>query len=346
VKVNREELLKQLQTVTPGLSPKELIEQSSCFVFKDKKVMTFNDEIACTHPVCLKIEGAVTSKSFISILQKLQEEELDIEAKDGELLLVGKKKKAGIRMEKEILLPVESVDATKNWVDLSEDFTEAVKRVQYCAGKDSTEFLITCIHITPDYMEASDNYQVGRYAVKTGIKKPILVRRDSLKHIASLDMTQFCETKSWLHFKNPSDLILSCRKYVEDYPTDEITKYLKAKGTKTQLPKGIRDSVDKAQVFSSENVEDNVVTVHLQRGKIKIKGKGVSGWFSEVKKIHYKGEEMAFSVAPQLLADLSQNYNDCEITKDKLKVESGKFSYVTVLNPIVKKLKKKKGKGE
>ena len=194
-------------------------------------------------------------------------------------------------------------------------------------------------------MEASDNYQVGRFRLKTGIKNSILVRRNSLKHIVSLDMTQFSETKSWLHFKNPSDLILSCRKYIEDYPTDDITKYLKAKGTKTQLPKGIKDAVDKAEVFSAENVEDNVVVVHLQRGKIKIKGRGISGWFSEIKKIHYKGEEMAFSIAPQLLADLSQNYNDCEITKDKLKVESGKFSYVTVLNPIVKKLKKKKKNG-
>lgn len=341
MKINREELLKQIQTVTPGLSPRELIEQSSCFVFKDGKVFTFNDEIACTHPVCLKITGAVASKSFISILQKLNEEELDIELNGGELLLVGKKRKVGIRMDKEILLPIDSVETPKQWAALPEDFTDAIKKVQYCAGNDSTEFLTTVIHISPDYLEASDNYQVGRYKLKTGIKNSILVKRNALKYLTSLDMTEVSETESWIHFKNPSDLILSCRKYVEDYPTDEMTKHLKIKGSKTNLPKGLKDAINRAEVFSSENLEDNVVTVHLQNGKIKIKGRGVSGWFTEVKAIKYSGSEMAFSIAPQLLSDLSQTYNDCEITADKLKVDSGKFSYVTVLNPIQKKLKKK-----
>jgi len=202
--------------------------------------------------------------------------------------------------------------------------------------------LTTVIHISPDYLEASDNYQVGRYRTKTGIKNSVLIRRNALKYLTSLDTTEVSETESWLHFKNPSGLILSCRKYVEDYPTDEMTKYLKIKGTKTTLPKGLKDAIDKAEVFSSENLDDNIVTIHLQNGKIKIKGRGVSGWYSELKAIKYRGDEMTFSISPQLLSDLSQNYNDCEITKDKLKVDSGKFSYVTVLNPIQKKLKKKK----
>ena len=99
MKVNRESLLKELQAVQPGLSTREIIEQSSCFVFKKNKVITYNDEIACSHPTCLKITGAVLATSFINILQKLEEEQLFVELTKGELLLSGKRKKIGLRME-------------------------------------------------------------------------------------------------------------------------------------------------------------------------------------------------------------------------------------------------------
>jgi hypothetical protein len=342
MKVNRESLLKELQAVQPGLTTREIIEQSSCFVFKKHQVITYNDEIACSHPSCLHIKGAVSATSFISILQKLDDEYLTVEITKGELILSGKHKRLGLRMENEILLPINDLEIPEQWNDLPEDYTDAVKKVQHCAGRDESQFITTCIHITPDFIEACDNYQLGRYRIKTGVKDSVLVRRDSLKRIVEFDMTLFGETENWLHFKNPTDLVLSCRKYLEDYPSDGLTKHLQEKGVKTKLPKGIKSAIEKAEVFSMENIEDNYVTVDLSRDKLKIKGKGVSGWYYEKKKARYKGSEISFTIAPQLLSDLSQNFDECEVTKDKLKVESGKFSYVAVLNPITKKKKKNK----
>ena len=80
--INREELLKQLESVLPGLSTREIIEQSSCFIFKDETVNTYNDEIACSQKSVLKIEGAVQALPFISLLRKLKEEELEKETED------------------------------------------------------------------------------------------------------------------------------------------------------------------------------------------------------------------------------------------------------------------------
>ena len=44
LRVNRQLLLDALMSVTPGLTQKELIEQSSCVVFRNGQVYTFNDE--------------------------------------------------------------------------------------------------------------------------------------------------------------------------------------------------------------------------------------------------------------------------------------------------------------
>lgn len=342
MKTNREGLLKELQAVAPGLSPREIIEQSSCFVFKDKKVMTYNDEIAGSFDTTLDIEGAVVAEALIGMLQKLSEEEVTIIASDGELRIEGKHKSAGIRMENEILLPVDELEQPKKWMDLPADFGEAVNIVQYSAGTDEAFFNTMCINITPDFIEACDNYQICRYKTALTIKEPILVKSTTLKHIIPLGMTKFGVTKSWLHFKNPGGLVLSCRTYLsEDYPTEEITKWLATKGTPTQLPKGLKEVIDRASVFTSKNSEEEekMLTVHLEKGKLRIVGRGVSGWYKEKKKMKYDGEEMSFSIAPQLLSDLSQKYSECEVSSNKLKVEGGKFTYITVLHPIKKKKK-------
>ena len=59
--INRELFLEQLESVQPGLSTREIIEQSSCYVFRGGEVITFNDEIACSQKCDIGIEGAVRS---------------------------------------------------------------------------------------------------------------------------------------------------------------------------------------------------------------------------------------------------------------------------------------------
>lgn len=338
MRIDREEFLRQLESVLPGLSTREIIEQSSCFIFKDKKVMTYNDEIACSQKSCLPIEGAVQALPLVSILRKLQEKHLEITSGNEELLISGKRKRIGIRMEAEILLPVESIEIPEEWKELPDDFADAISIVQQCAGKDDSQFMTTCIHLHPKYVEATDRYQAARYKMRMGIEEPTLVRKDSLKHIISLDMTEFSETKTWIHFRNPSGLILSCRCFItesEDYPN--LSSILKVEGIPTILPKGLKEAAEKAEVFSVENVEDNQVTINLQKGKLRITGRGPSGWFSEITRIKYDGRNLSFTISPSLLIELVQHYSKCEIAQERLKVDVGKFQYVTVLGAVEKK---------
>jgi len=330
MKVNREQLLNQIQSVQPGIAVREIHEQSSCVVFTKKHMMTYNDEIACTQKSCLDIEGAVQAAPLLALLRMLKEEILDIDIVKGELLIKGKRKRSGIRIEQEILLPIDAVDKPKGWQDLHEDFAEAVGIVQQCTSKDDSQFNMTCVHITPKHVEACDNFQAARYSIKTGVEESTLVRQDSLRHIITLDMTEFCETKNWIHFRNPTGLVISCRRFLEDYP--DIGPHLKMKEvTPTALPKGLKEAAQLAEVFSSEDVETDRVSILLQPGKLKITGKGVSGWYSEVKPIKYKGPDLPFLISPKLLIELVQKHNECQIAKNRLKVSTGKFEYVTVL---------------
>jgi len=339
MRINREEFLKQLESVMPGLSPKEIIEQSSCFVFMDGMVHTYNDEISCSQSSLLKVEGAVPAIPFISILRKLEEDELDIRANEenSQLLVKGKHRRAGIRIDSKVLLPIEEVDKPKKWKPLPADFADAVAITQPCAGSNEAQFNMTCIHLTPDWIEACNNHQVTRYRIKMDISKSTLIRKESLKHVLSLDMTEFSETKHWIHFRNPTGLVLSCRYFLEEYPSDDITEVLKVKGSKLVLPKGLREAIEKAEVFSSENVEANDVSVRIQSGKLRIKGQGVSGWFSESKKLEYDGKDLEFTIPSKLLSELVRQYNKCEVSENRLKVKGEKFIYVTTLGVVDEK---------
>ena len=330
MKINREELLNQLESVLPGLSQREIIEQSSCFVFMDGEVITYNDEISCSHKSCLDIEGAIVAMPLINILRKLPDEILEITTTKNELLIKGKsRRRISIRLEAEIELPIESIKKPKKWKDLPDDFADAISMVKSCAGKNETEFTMTCIHLTPEWIEACDNYQAARFKTEMDLKRDVLVRKESLKYIISLDITEFGETKSWIHFKNSTGLVLSCRRFVEEYQS--LSKILKVKGEPTVLPKGLKEAAERAMIFSAENTEDSRVIINLQKGKLRIKGEGASGWFREDKKIKYNGKPLSFTIDPILLIDLVQRHNKCQISKKQLMVKVGKFKYTTVL---------------
>ncbi len=336
MRINREEFLKQLESVIPGLSVKEIIEQSSCFIFKDGTVNTYNDEIACSQKSLLKIEGAVPAMPFVSVLRKLKEDELDLDVNDSgsQILIKAKSKRSGINMEQDILLPIEAVDKPKGWKRLPDNFADAIAIVQPCAGSNDAEFAMTCVYITSNWIEACDNHQVSRFRIKTDVEKSILIRKESLKHIISLDMVKFSETKHWIHFRNSDGLVLSCRHWADEYPSDDLSKVLQMKGEPLTLPKGLKEAVEKAEIFSAENAEDNNVIINLKKGKFKITGKGASGWFTEIKKSKYEGKSLQFTIPPKLLVELVQHYNDCEVSENRLKVSGGKFVYVTVLGRV------------
>ena len=328
--LNREEWLNQLQSVQAGISSKEVVEQSNCFVFHHGTVFTYNDEAACSCDSMCSISGAVQALPLLEILKKLKEEEVKIEVGEGELVIYGKKKKVGIRMERDILLPVdEAHPGDLTWKELNPDFIEALSIVVPCCGKDESSFSMTCVHVHPKYVEACDNFQAIRYSVSIGIKSPVLLRKESIKHIRELGMTEYGETDNWFHFKNPHGLIFSCRRYIESFP--EMDSIYEVEGDSVVLPKSIISAAENAYLFAKDNTKDKVVVVTLRPGKVKIVGEGISGWYEEIKKSTYQGESFSFTIDPKLLKSLVEKHNEFIISHNRIKVDGGKFVYITAL---------------
>lgn len=326
--VNREKLIQTLEFVQPGLSPKEIIEQSSCFVFKDGTVATFNDEVACCADTELKITGAVQAAPLLALLHKLPDADIEVEPTKEHLTVYGKRKSAGICMEAEVTLPVDQVEKPEKWKELPENFIEAVKMAQQCVGKDESKFTMTCVHIHPKWIEACDDCQLIRYKIKTGVESSVLVKGHSIQQITDLGMQEFSETETWIHFRNANGLVMSCRRHLDEY---EITPP-KFEGHPLTLPKGLIEAAETADIFSSEHGEENLVSILLKSGKLRIHGQGVTGWYKEFKTIKYTGDTLEFMIAPSLLGDIVKRMNECEVSEDYLRVNGSKWVYITALS--------------
>src|SRR5574343_39778 len=140
MKVSREALLSTLDLVSPGIAAREVFDQCDCYAFtKEGNVVTFNDEVACIQKSPIKIKGAIHGNTLRSILQKMDEETVDIEVDKQNLSIIGNRKRMSIRMERKILLPLKHLDVPKKWNPLPENFGDAVQFVKDCAGKDESK---------------------------------------------------------------------------------------------------------------------------------------------------------------------------------------------------------------
>jgi len=335
--IDRETFLTDLEMVKAGLSPREFIEQSSCFVFQRGEVMTFNDEIACRKEVGLKVTGAVTASTLLDILGKLNDTELEVLENDqGELEFRGAERRFGCTKDAEVFLPIDRVENPKNWVPLAEGFTQAVDKVARCVSTDESRFILTCVHLHPDFVEACDNLQLMRVKMKTGLEKSALVRGSSLSQIVLLGMNEMALGKSWVHFRNKAGLVFSCRKFDDEYPV--LDKLMKFEGDEVELPRTLVEVSDRAEVFATDKSGDPLIEVTLSKGKepskgvITITGRGLSGWYKEKKSVKYNGPKVMFFIAPVVLQFVAEKYQDAVLGGNKLRASGPSWRYVTVLS--------------
>jgi len=339
VMVKRNGLLKCLAAVGAGLSPKDDIEQSSCYVLQKGRMRTFNDNIACSFALpdgMENMECAIPAEEFRNLLTKLNEDDLDISLggegvnrSEDQLLLKMKRRRAGIRVQLSVSLPVGEMETPEEWVSIPEGFADAVETVGQVAGKGEELFVLCCVHITPKGFEACDNYQAIRYRLPTGLSRSVLVKRDYLIEIAKLKVEQWALSKSWLHFRNSSGLDMSCRRWDQSYP--DLGPSLKVEGCEGVLPKGLCEAIGRAEVFINARDDSIGLTIDLDSSRLLLRAKGMVGWYEESQKVDYSGKPISFRIAPRLLREVCRRTSNCVIGDWKLKVVGEKYVYVSCL---------------
>ncbi|QDP54827.1 MAG: hypothetical protein Unbinned3891contig1000_25 [Prokaryotic dsDNA virus sp.] len=335
MKYNREELLKLLALAKPGLSSRDFVEQSSCFAFDGKYVFTFNDEVACRVPLKTAFRGAVKSASLLSILEKVEDNEVVVQlSKTGKQLIVRTKgRRLQLAFESEIRMPLEAVETPKEWKSLPRYFDDAIRMCASCVTSDESKFKFTCVHLHPKHIEACDNYKFVRCRFKTGLRVPILVRGSALAGVHEMGFNEMCVTKLWLHLRNSEGLVFSCRRFLEEYPS--LDKFSGLSGEPFSLPKGLEVDVDLCEGLVKEREASPFLEIELEPRKLTLRGVGMSGIFTRVARTTYTGKPALFSARPSLVRDLLSGNSDAQLCDNSVVFSgsgsAGKWEFVTML---------------
>jgi len=332
MKVNRTEVLKALQVVKPGLANLEIIEQSSSFAFLGNRVVTYNDVISVSHPITgLKLKGAIRADELYGFLKHAKSEEVLLKFTENEILFKSGRSKAGIRLQQKITLPLAEIEAEKDWVDLPEEFVDNLMFVKDSCSSDMGRRMLTCVHCTENLMESSDGFAIMRlYDAKWPFENT-LIPAEVIPEIKKINPIQMALSESWLHFKNADGTELSCRVLEDAYPS--TTEHFEMEGASVVFPEKMNEVLERASVFAKKEHEMEEELEILLNGDdtLLVHGQNSYGWFKEKTSVEYEGDPVRFSIHPDLLRNILDRSNTCNLGTEKIMFNGEGWEYLAVL---------------
>lgn len=336
MKVSKAELQKALEKVRPGLASREMIEQATSFAFMGDRVVTYNDEISVSHPVTgLDVKGAVKAKALHDFLNRVKDDEIDIEWDDKQVLISAGKAKAGLVLEQEVKLPLdEEIGQTEDWVKVPTNLVDGLKFCYPCCSRDMSHPILTCVHIKDNVVESSDSYQIARFTMNKAIEVPaFLLPATAAKELIRYNIREMAIGNGWVHFKAEGDTIFSARVLNNEYP--DTTPHIGIEdGEEFKFPANMGDILSRAAVFSKTEIDTGdipVVTIDIADSRVTMSAKNEYGWFNEDARARYSGVPVKFSVGIFFMLDIIDRLTECMIGDGKIGFHGKNWEHVVVI---------------
>lgn len=329
--MNRKEILGVLKAVKPALANKEVMEQTTSFIFDKKNVSTYNDEVMISHPLNLNIKGAVPAKEFYDLLSKIKSDSVKIKQKGSEVLITGDDFEAGISITEKIILPIKDLKTKDKWKKLSKVFCAGVEFCLFSAGNDYSKLILTHIHVTDGCIESTDNYRLTKYIHKD-IKSKMLIPVTAAKELIKYNPTHYYQkTEGWIHCKNKDGVIFSFRTHSKKYPdTSPILKMTKP--TDIKFPASLLPALVNAETLCKEELSgDKFVKVKIKGKEIRVNGVGEVGWYKASIPLKKSHRPIEFEINSKSFRDILSHLKKATVSKTKMKFIGNNFIHVVAL---------------
>jgi hypothetical protein len=109
--------------------------------------------------------------------------------------------------------------AASNWKALTPEFAEALRLLAGHTGPTYLGFDRHCVHITRRFVEVTNDDEAIRYPVETPLDVDgLLLRPEHAAAVAAIRATEFGESDGWIHFRNETGQVLSCKAEGDEFP--------------------------------------------------------------------------------------------------------------------------------
>lgn len=326
------DLKRTLELVKPGLARKELLEQSTSIIFRKNHIFTFNDEVAVVAPLDTGITGAVPSDPLYAFLGKLGEgADINIESQENEFKFSSGRNRAGIRRDEEIKLPLdEEIPEPEEWEELPEKFLEALRRILFSCSGSGHRPILTCIHITEDWMESCDGYRMTRAKIQWRSEDNLCIVGKNLEKLSQYSPSHFGFSPNWIQFKNKDGVRYAVRIVDGEYP--DLDKFTEVEGEEVEFPPEMENALDWASIIVDSSVKSTQkIDVSIGKGQCTVKGEGPEGWAEQSVRMKYSGKPIIFQAHPQMLKEMVKLARKITIGDKSVKIEAEDFVHIVSL---------------
>lgn len=285
MEVNREDLMDVLNLVRPGLSQKEIIEQSNHFIFNKTEILAYNDELLISYPFDIELQCTVDASLFLKLLSKMATETISIELKKGLLECWNNKTSAHIPIveESEIFEYIKNVTKETekaDWHRLSADFIEGLRLCAFSADTDRQRGTLTCVRIEGKNVMSGSKQRVSWYEMDKEVPEDFYIEATLIQELSRCeDITSYMLSKAWAHFKSEGGTTFSARRVI---PLD-LLSFKEAfegfdVGVRIRIPADLRDSIETVNLVNEgEQSVDKLVTLMIDENKITCKAETTKG---------------------------------------------------------------------
>jgi DNA polymerase III sliding clamp (beta) subunit (PCNA family) len=339
MQIQRQELLDALNAVKSAVSKNEILEESTHFIFSEKEVLAYNDQICIMYPLQIGFECSVEASSFYKLISRITDSTIEMELTEQWLKLKTKTTKAELAYnpEAKILELVKEIKLPKNkaWKPMSDSLIQALKLCSFSTSPNASTPYLTCVCVKDDFVLSTDELRISLYRLPEPITKAMLLPSQSIKELAGFNPTHYNHDQdAWALFKNEDGAIYCCRTMSGEYPSETFLGEFDFAGKRIKLPPKLKEALQVTEVLAEGDVqEEKRVDVTIQNGKMLIKAsKQDVGWVSKELEIQYKREEaIHFTINPVFLADVISKINKVTIGEDRALFEAGPFKHLVSL---------------
>ena len=340
-KIDRNELFGTLQKLKPGLASKGIVEQSTHFMFLGDDVATFSDQIAIIHPFEIgkdadeRVYFSVKGDEFYKIISGTEAGELNFTLEDDQLTITSESTSAGMPT---LLDDKDKVEKLVNnlkkemneWAELPEDFIQGLYLCMFSAAKDLSMGTLSCIYVKEENIFSSDSIRASWAVISGEMPEFLIPVKDVQELVKFTNLTHYCESDNWIHFKTADDVTFSAKKILGTFKN--LRKRFNIQGTPIELPSELAETLNSITFLSDGDVDMNkTISIKIDKNKIICRAEKQTGWIEKKLDFKYKGAAIQFLVNPIFLAQVLSKTTSMILSDTCALFQSDGFSHIIML---------------
>jgi hypothetical protein len=336
MKINREELIQNLNLIKDQIGGGKILKYNSNFIFNGEFLIVFNDRIFAAIKFPTEFIANVPGEEFFKIINSIRAKNINITKKEEDNLSITTK-------NINILIKCLSIDLSiidqlfsslqkNNWSVLPVNFTEGLLLNVFCTSRDFTKPLFTCVHVKGKIVEATDNYRISRFVMSTDVKEEFFLPNDNVLSFLKLKIlfSHYQKINNWLFFSDEQKKVyFGMRDMVGEFP--DTSSFFAMKGKKVILPGNIESNIDLVSVLAEGDYDfDKRITFEIKDGILKCRTSHEKGKIETKINIDTK-QKILFEINPIFLKEIIKKTKTFVYNDSFLKFIDSNYQYIISL---------------